>query len=136
MNIARYIFGTLFLIGAIVNTTLVAINGSESYKAFADASFFAWYYDAWMAVATPNITLIVILVIVFEVCLGLLFLIRRKYLKIALVLGILFCLASMPTMVQAIYTNLPLALIQGFLLWKEMRNKSRYKGYYNAEVLS
>ena len=136
MNIARYIFGTLFLIGAIANTTLVTINGSESYKAFADASFFYWYYDAWMAVAAPNITLIVIIVIVFEVCLGLLFLIRRKYLKIALVLGILFCLASMPTMVQAIYTNLPLALIQGFLLWKEMSNKSGYKDYDNAEVLT
>ena len=51
----------------------------------------------------------------------LLFIIKRKYLKLALILGILFCLASMPTMVQAIYTNLPLALIQAFLLWRELR---------------
>ena len=57
----------------------------------------------------------------FEIGPGLLFIIRRKYLKIALILGILFCLASMPTMVEALYTNLPLALIQAFLLWKELR---------------
>ena len=127
MNIARYIFGVLFLLGAVANMTLVVINGSESYKTFADASFFPWYYDAWMAVAAPNITLIVILVIVFEVFLGLLFLIQRKYLKIALILGILFCLASMPTMVQAIFTNLPLALIQSFMLWKEVRIQTKVR---------
>jgi len=80
-----------------------------------------------MAIAAPNITLIVILLIAFEISLGLLFIISRKYLKIALILGILFCLASMPTMVQAIYTNLPLALIQAFLLWREFRRTSTVK---------
>jgi hypothetical protein len=74
-----------------------------------------------VAIAAPNIILIVVLLIVFEISLGLPFIIKRKYLKIALILGILFCLASMPTMVQAIYTNLPLALIQAFMLWKEFR---------------
>ena len=121
MNIAGFIFGTIYLLGAIANITLATINGSQSYIGFADASFFPWYREAWMAVAAPNITLVVVLLIAFEICLGLLFIIKRKYLKIALILGILFCLASMPTMVQAIYTNLPLALIQAFLLWKELR---------------
>ena len=74
-----------------------------------------------MAVAAPNITLIVILLIAFEISLGLLFILKRKYMKIALIIGILFCLASMPTMVEAIYTNLSLALIQAFLLWREFR---------------
>jgi hypothetical protein len=127
MNIARIIFGTIYLLGAIANITLVMINGSQSYIGFADASFFPWYREAWMAVAAPNITLIVILLIVFEISLGLLFIIKRKYLKIALILGILFCLASMPTMVQAIYTNLPLALIQAFMLWKELRRDTAMK---------
>lgn len=124
MNIARIIFGIIYLLGATANITLVAINGSQSYIGFADTSFFAWYREAWMAVAAPNITLIVILLITFEIGLGLLFIIRRKYLKIALILGILFCLVSMPTMVQALYTNLPLALIQAFLLGKELRRDS------------
>ena len=121
MNVARIIFGIVYLLGATANITLTLINGPGSYRGFADASFFPWYREAWMAVAAPNITLIVILLIAFEISLGLLFIIKRKYLKIALILGILFCLASMPTMIQAIYTNLPLALIQAFLLWKELR---------------
>jgi len=97
------------------------INGSGSYIGFADETFFPWYREVWMAVAAPNITLVVVLLIAFEISLGLLFIIKRRYMKIALTLGILFCLASMPTMVEAIYTNLPLALIQAFLLWKEIR---------------
>ena len=127
MNVARFIFGTVYLLGAIANITLVTINGSQSYIGFADATFFPWYREAWMAVAAPNVTLIVSLLIAFEISLGLLFIIKRKYLKIALILGILFCLASMPTMVQAIYTNLPLALIQAFLLWKELRRNAPMK---------
>ena len=127
MNIARFIFGSIYLLGAIANITLVTINGSQSYIGFAEATFFPWYREAWMALAAPNITLIVILLIAFEISLGLLFILKRKYLKIALVLGILFCLASMPTMVEAIYTNLPLALIQALLLWKELRRNAAMK---------
>ncbi|MFC1930326.1 hypothetical protein ACFLWE_00285 [Chloroflexota bacterium] len=121
MNIARTVFGIIYLLGAIANITLVTINGSQSYIGFADDALFRWYREAWIAVAAPNITLIVVLLIAFEVSLGLLFIIKRKYLKIALIMGILFCLASMPTMVQAIYTNLPLSLIQALILWKECR---------------
>jgi hypothetical protein len=127
MNIARYIFGVIYLLGAIANISLVIFNGFQSYINFADASFFSWYREAWMAIAASNITIIVILLIIFEICLGLLFIIRRKYLKIALVLGILFCLASMPTMIQAIYTNLPLAIIQGIMLWIEFRRDAAIK---------
>ena len=121
MNIARIIFGIIYLLGAGFNIFIVTTEGWQTYVGFADATFFPWYREAWMAVAAPNITLIVILLIAFEISLGLLFIIKRKYLKIALILGTLFCLASMPTMVEAIYTNLPLALIQVFLLWKELR---------------
>jgi hypothetical protein len=127
MSIARIIFGIIYLLGAGFNIYLVATTGWQSYIGFADDSFFPWYREAWRAIAAPNITLIVVLLIVFEICLGLLFIINRKFLKIALILGILFCLASMPTMVQAIYTNLPLALIQAFMLWKECRNSPALK---------
>ena len=84
----------------------------------------ALVYKEWpIEVVVP--ILIVILLIAFEICLGLMFIIKRKYLKIALILGILFCLASMPAMIEAIYTNLPLALIQAFLLWNEFRLEAR-----------
>ena len=69
----------------------------------------------------------VVLLIAFEICLGMLFVLKRKYLQVALIFGILFCLGSMPVMVQAIYTNLPLALIQVFLLWKEIAQHNTIK---------
>jgi len=127
MNIARIIFGIIYLLGAGFNIFIVTTQGWQTYIGFADATFFPWYREAWMAVAAPYITLIVILLIVFEISLGLLFIIKRKYLKVALILGTLFCLASMPTMIEAIYTNLPLALIQAFLLWKEFRRDAAMK---------
>ena len=127
MNVARIIFGIIYLLGAIANIALVTINGSQSYIGFADETFFPWYREAWMAVAAPNITLIVILLIAFEIGLGILFILKRKYMRIAFILGILFCLASIPTMVEAIYTNLSLALIQAFLLWREFNITSKAK---------
>ena len=127
MNVTRIIFGIIYLLGAGFNIFLIVTEGSQIYIGFADETFFPWYREAWMAVAAPNITLIVILLIAFEIGLGLLFILKRKYMKIALMLGILFCLASMPTMVQAIYTNLPLALIQAFLLWREFKITSSTK---------
>ena len=127
MNIARFIFGIIYLLGAGFNTFLVMTEGWQIYKGFADETFFPFYREAWMAIAAPNITLIVVLLIAFEISLGLLFIIKRKYLRLALILGILFCLASMPTMVEAIYTNLPLALIQAFLLLKELRRDTTIK---------
>lgn len=124
MNVTRIIFGTIYLLGAGFNTFLVVTEGWQIFIGFADETFFPIYREAWMTVAAPNITLIVVLLIAFEICLGLLFIIKRKYLKLALTFGILFCLASMPTMVQAIYTNLPLALIQAFMLWKELKRNT------------
>ena len=124
MNITRYIFGAIYLLGDCFNIFIVITEGWQSYLGFTDATFFPWYHEAWMAVAAPNIILIVVLLIIFEICLGLLFILRRKFLKVALVLGILFCLASMPTMIEAIYTNLTLAVIQAFMLWREFRRKS------------
>ena len=127
MKVARIIFGIIYLLGAGFNIFIVTTQGWQTYIGFADETFFPWYREAWMVIAAPHITLIVILLIAFEISLGLLFIIKRKYLKLALILGTLFCLVSMPTMVEAIYTNLPLALIQAFLLWKEFRRDAAMK---------
>ena len=130
MNVARVIFGIIYLLGAGFNIFIVVTQGWQTYIGFADETFFPWYREAWIAVAAANITLIVIVLIAFEISLGLLFIVKRKHLKIALILGTLFCLASMPTMVEAIYTNLPLALIQAFLLWKEFRLSAKMKNVW------
>jgi hypothetical protein len=124
MNIARIIFGVLYLAGAVFNTIWPILNGVESYHDFFDATWIPFYLEAWEAIVIPNMLLFIILTVIFEVALGVLFIINRKYLKIALILGIIFCLGVMPVMVEAIYTNLPLAIIQAFLLWKETRRTS------------
>jgi hypothetical protein len=121
MNVARIIFGVIYLLGAAFNIFMVSTQGWQIYAGFADGSFWPFYREAWQVIAAFNIAVFVILLIVFEIVLGLLFIISRKCLKIALILGVLFCLASMPVMIQAIYTNLPLAIIQGVLLWLEFR---------------
>ena len=121
MKIARIVFGILYLGGALANIILTVINGPESYHSFFDATFIPFYLEAWEAIVVPNMILFITLTIAFEIFLGLLFIIKRKYMKIALVLGIIFCLGTTPVMIEAIYTNVPLALIQAFLLWKELR---------------
>ena len=50
MNVARIIFGIIFLLGAMANITLTIVNGPESYHSFADNTFWPWYFDAWQTV--------------------------------------------------------------------------------------
>lgn len=121
MNVARIIFGIIYLLGAATNITLASINGVELYHDFADLAVFGWYYDAWQTIVVPYMLLFIILTIVYEITMGLLFIINRKFMKVALIMGIIFCLGTTPVMIQAVYINVALALIQGFLLWKEFR---------------
>ena len=118
MNVARIIFGLIYMLGALANITLTIVNGPESYHVFADDALIPFYREAWMAVVVPNMLLFIILTIIFEIALGLLFLISRRFLKIALIIGIVFCLGLVPFGIEAVYINISLALIQGFLLWK------------------
>ena len=123
MNIARIIFGIIFLLGAVTNITMPSINGVESYHAFPENTFWPWYLDAWQTVVVPYMLLFIILTVAYEITMGLLFIINRKYLKIALIMGIVFCLGTTPVMLEATYTNITLALIQAYLLWKELHNR-------------
>ena len=127
MNIARIIFGIIYLLGAVTNITLTVINGPESYHSFADNTFFPGYLDAWQTIVVPYMLLFIVLTVAYEITMGLLFTINRKYMKIALIMGIIFCLGTTSIMVEAIYTNVPLALIQVFLLWKELRRDATMK---------
>ena len=120
MNVARIIFGVMYLIGAVANLVMV-IMSPEIYHAFADGAFVQFYREAWNTVVVPNLFFFIALTIIFEITLGLLFLISRRFLKIALIFGIIFCLGLVPFGIEFVYGNIPLALIQGFLLWKEAK---------------
>lgn len=127
MNIARIIFGIIYLGGAVANIILTVLNSPQSYHSFADAALIPFYREAWATLVIPNMTLFISLLIVYEITLGLLFLIRRRFLKIALAGGTLFCLGTVPFSLQVLSTNLPLGLIQVFLLWKELRREVAMK---------
>ena len=121
MNIARIVFGIIYLGGALANITLTVFNSPQSYSGFADQALIPFYRDAWAALVIPNMTLFISLLIVAEITLGLLFLLRRRFLTIALAGGTLFCLGTAPFSLQTLGINLPLGLLQAFLLWRESR---------------
>jgi len=127
MNIAQIAFGILYLGGALANITLTILNSPQSYNIFADEALIPFYREAWAALVIPNMTLFISLLIVFEITLGLLFLTRRRFLKIALAGGALFCLGTVPFSLQVLSTNLPLGLIQVYLLWRELRRSATMK---------
>jgi len=123
MNVARIIFGIIYLIGAVANLVMVIVS-PEIYHAFADGAFVQFYREARNTVVVPNLFFFIALTIIFEITLGLLFLISRRFLKIALIFGIIFCLGLVPFGIEFVYGNIPLALIQGFLLWKEAKTRT------------
>jgi len=125
MKIARVIFGILYLGGAVTNITLTTLNSPQFYYGFADEALIPFYRDAWAVLVVPNMMLFISLLIVFEIALGLLFLIKRKLLWIALLVGALFCLGTAPFGIEAVYTNIPLGLIQLFLLRRELRIQAK-----------
>ncbi len=127
MNIARIAFGILYLGGALANVTLTVLNSPQSYHSFADAALIPFYREAWAALVIPNMMLFIVLLIIFEITLGLLFLVRRRFLRIALIGGAVFCLGTVPFSLQVLSTNLPLGLIQVYLLWRELRRSATMK---------
>ena len=100
------------------------LNGPESYHSFADGTLLSFYREAWATLVVPIMTLFIALLIAFEITLGMLFITKRRFMKIALVLGIIFCLGTAPFGLEAVYINIPLGLIQVFLLWKELHMRT------------
>jgi len=123
MKIARILFGLMYLGGAVANITLTVLNGPDSYHSFADNALLSFYRDAWANVVIPNMTLFIALLIAYELTLGILFLSSRRFLKIALAGGIIFCWATVPFSTQVLISNLPLGIIQAILVWWELSSR-------------
>ena len=77
--------------------------------------------------AVPRLVLSVPLLTLYEIALGVPFVVRWQFLKIALVGGILLCLGTVPFGYKMMSTNLPLGLIQVQMLWREIR-RDRQEG--------
>ncbi len=127
MKAARIVFGILYLAGAVANIVMTMIYSPELYNGFADEALVAFYREGWERVAIPNMAFFIPLLIAFEIALGVFFLIGGRFLKTALVGGMLFCLGTVPFGYKMMSTNLPLGLIQAFMLWKELGQSTLMK---------
>ena len=90
-NILRLLIVPWFLLGWMTHAYLVTTN-PEGYRVFGESAIFKAYTVFWNQTVMPNITLFVILLIIFEIVTGCLIAAKGKWVKIGTVFGILFSL--------------------------------------------
>ncbi len=113
-NTGRTLFGFFFLAMAGVNTYLL-LTDLHSFDSFTDGTFLPFYHELWYALVMPNLLWGVLLLIGFEVGVGLMMLSKGVLVKVGLTAALLFCLALVPANSQTIY-NLGLAALLAPLL--------------------
>jgi hypothetical protein len=114
--IARRAYGAFLVAMAAVNVVLAA-SDLQQYSAFADEALLPLYRDLWATVVTPNVEVLVPLLIGFELAVGLtLWWARARALRVALWLVVAFHLALVPANPYAAW-NLLLVLVPLGLLW-------------------
>jgi hypothetical protein len=113
---ARRTYGAFFVAMAAVNVVLAA-SDLALYADFADEALLAAYRELWASVVTPNVEVLVAVLIAFELAAGLtLWWARARALRVALWLVVAFHLALAPANAYAAW-NLLLVLIPLGLLW-------------------
>ena len=119
-NILRIIFGLFYLAAAVFNFTYT-LRQPQPLDWFAENALIPFYKDFILSVVVPNSDLIILLVVVFEIVVGVLILSKRIFVKAGLVLGIIWALILVPLLPigPPMLTNLILASLQAFLLRSE-----------------
>lgn len=120
-NILRIIFGLFYLAAAVFNFTYTSRNPQPLYDWFAENALIPFYKDFLLSVVVPNLDSIILLVVVFEIVVGVLILSKQNFVKMGLSLGIIWALFLVPLLPigPPMLTNLILASLQAFLLRKE-----------------
>ncbi len=90
-NILRLFIALWFLLGWISHLYLVVTN-PETYRIFGDSALIPAYTTLWNNFVMPNITIFVILLMIFELTVGCLISSKGKWVKIGLVFAVLFSL--------------------------------------------
>lgn len=132
MNLARKLFGAIYLIGAVANIIMIIFQ-PEIYEAFANQALVPFYQNAWNSIVIPNVYLFVSLTIIFEVGLGLLFLRGRRFLGLAYLISLAFNVGLIPFGLMFLYSNGVLVLVQLYLVSRV--SKSRKFGFAGGEGL-
>ena len=118
-NIVRIILGIIYLMGAMINLRFALLTPGI-YQTFADFAVIALYKTLWSSIVMPNITIWLLLVVVFEIIVGIFVLNKGSFVKIGLMGGIVFNLMLIPFWWSGwALINLLLALVQIILLIQE-----------------
>jgi hypothetical protein len=94
-NIIRILFGLVMLAGAAANA-FMALTQPGIYAPFADMSFLSLYRTAWQSLVLPYLGAWLLLVVAFEVTMGVLLLSKGMWVRVGIVGTILFFLFLFP----------------------------------------
>jgi len=115
-NLWRAVVGLAYLAAAGFNT-VYTLPRADELDGYADGAWFAFLGDFIRDFWMPNGTPLMILVILFEIAVGLAILSQGRMVDLGVVASLLWVLAVLPFLAWPyLLTNVVLALLQGVLL--------------------
>lgn len=115
-NIARTALGIIYLLGAAINLRFAFLS-PWIYREFASFAIIPFYKTLWNSAVIPHLQAWLILVVVFEIIIGIFILSKGNLVKIGLIAGITFNLFLIPFWWSGFaLINLVLVSVQIFLL--------------------
>ena len=125
-NIGRFGLGVFYLIAAFVNLFHTIHNTHYLWSVCLENVHFSFYKVILEQIVIPNEQLIILMVIVFEFIVGMLILSKEVFVKIGLLLAILWVFIISPLLPWVdIFGHLMLGMFQALLL----------RGNYDTTVL-
>lgn len=115
-NIIEVGFGVLYVIGAIFNFLYTLRHGDEFYGSFADKALFVWSSQLIRGVIIPHAKLFTMLLIVFQLVVGLCLLSRGTLVRPGLIAGAIFSFAVVfVSNTSGAIANLTMCVVQIYL---------------------
>lgn len=114
----RAFIGIAYLAAAVFNT-LYTLPRSDQLDGYAEGAWFSFLEDFMNDVFMPNGDLFMVLVIVFEVAVGILILSRDPYVSAGVTASVVWVIAVLPFLAWPyLLTNIALIALQGGLLFR------------------
>lgn len=116
-NVGRISLGIFYLVACLFNLFHTINNTQYLWTVCLENVRFSFYKDFLEQIVIPNEKLIVLLVVIFEFIVGVLILSKEIFVKIGLILGMLWVLFIAPFLpLNDIFGHLILGILQAMLL--------------------
>lgn len=114
-NLWRGVIGLFYLAAAVFNT-VYTLPRSDELDGYADGAWFGFLADFMRDVFMPNGELFMVLVIVFEVAVGVAILSRARWVDLGVAASVLWVVAILPFLAWPyLLTNIALVALQGIV---------------------